>query len=114
MKCEIVKTGTKVIVYIEGMPAFINEDSKEPITPNGMVMYANNRDKIDNWLKDFPNIENVYEFEDRYDKYYTRLNQPFTTRKEVLLELYESYKLGELNMPEESIIEVENEFKFNN
>jgi len=80
MICEIVNSKFendiyKNIVYINGMPAFIISDdgsSKEPITPNGMVMYGNNEDKIDGWLKNFPNIEKTFEFVGKYDHIYEK------------------------------------------
>ena len=56
LKCELVKyEGEKLMLYTNGTPAFLilPDGSTDPISPNGMVMYHNNKKAIDDWLKKY-------------------------------------------------------------
>jgi hypothetical protein len=49
------------IFYVKGYPAFMILESGEidPITPNGMVIYYDNKKECDEWLKNQMNLQRV-------------------------------------------------------
>ena len=53
LKLELIKYNGLNIVYIEGIPAFslLPDGEKDWIAPDGVTMYLNNKEFVDEWLK---------------------------------------------------------------
>lgn len=53
LKLELVPYQDEYILYTEGVPAFVlhSDGEKEWIVPDGAVMYMNNKEFVDEWLK---------------------------------------------------------------
>ena len=54
LKCELIEyEGKKIMLYTNSIPALLilPDGNIDPIVPDGIVMYHNNKKEIDKWLR---------------------------------------------------------------